>query len=89
VSVEVLLTTVSPAKTAEPIDMPFGGGLGGSQPRIGWSNCKAYTWALPDEYHRMSKHAAVWAAATITVATCFYWIWGGIKKRMGTIRTKL
>jgi len=70
-SVSAQDTTVSLAKTAEPIKMPFGG------PTHVSSRIHCYfggTLALPGEYDWTLKTAAVWAVTTVTVATCYSYI---------------
>ena len=68
-SVFVLVTTVSPAKTAEPINVLFRHrlGVGPMEPCMG-SN--TYGRHLANTIERDPCLMAMWAVAAVTVATC-------------------
>ena len=64
----VLVMTMSPAKTAEPIKMPFGADSYGSKKHIRW----VCTLAPTGEYDgSICAAVAIRPLAVITIATCF------------------
>ena len=61
-------TTVSPAKTAEPIEVPFGADFHG--PNEQWTTRRCTMAPLAENDWRICTSAAMRSVVTITVATC-------------------